>query len=112
MQGERISVKARHVSFILSLSNLPHQTDLLVISCDLITDVELHEVVDLFRAHNATLAMLMSKGHEFTEMVPGQKGKKKTGDKQNYHWELKKKCFYERINIFLLTLCILFFFPS
>ncbi len=55
------------------------QTDILVVSCDLITDVALHEVVDLFRAHNATLSMLMSKVHEFTETVPGQKGKKKTG---------------------------------
>lgn len=56
------------------------QTDILVVSCDLITDVALHEVVDLFRAHNATLAMLMSKAHEFTETVPGQKGKKRTGN--------------------------------
>lgn len=55
------------------------QTDILVVSCDLITDVALHEVVDLFRAHNATLSMLMSKVHEFTETVPGQKGKKKAG---------------------------------
>lgn len=55
------------------------QTDILVLSCDLITDVALHEVVDLFRAHNATLAMLMSKTNEFTETVPGQKGKKKAG---------------------------------
>lgn len=55
------------------------QTDILVVSCDLITDAALHEVVDLFRAHNATLSMLMSKAHEFTETVPGQKGKKKTG---------------------------------
>lgn len=45
----------------------------------MITDVALHEVVDLFRAHNATLSMLMSKVHEFTETVPGQKGKKKGG---------------------------------
>lgn len=50
-----------------------------MVSCDLITDVALHEVVDLFRAHNATLSMLMSKVHEFTETVPGQKGKKKAG---------------------------------
>lgn len=55
------------------------QADILVVSCDLITDVALHEVVDLFRAHNATLSMLMSKAHEFTETVPGQKGKKKAG---------------------------------
>lgn len=66
--------------FILLSLALP-QTDILVVSCDLITDVALHEVVDLFRAHNATLAMLMSKAHEFTETVPGQKGKKKTGNR-------------------------------
>uniref|UniRef100_A0A665UI11 Translation initiation factor eIF2B subunit gamma n=1 Tax=Echeneis naucrates TaxID=173247 RepID=A0A665UI11_ECHNA len=60
------------------------KTDILVVSCDLITDVALHEVVDLFRAHNATLAMLMSKAHEFTETVPGQKGKKKTAEQRDF----------------------------
>ncbi|XP_063075000.1 translation initiation factor eIF-2B subunit gamma [Engraulis encrasicolus] len=60
------------------------KTDILVVSCDLITDVALHEVVDLFRAHNATLAMLMSKTNEFTETVPGQKGKKKTGEQRDF----------------------------
>ncbi|KAG8014149.1 Translation initiation factor eIF-2B subunit gamma, partial [Nibea albiflora] len=60
------------------------KTDILVVSCDLITDVALHEVVDLFRAYNATLAMLMSKAHEFTETVPGQKGKKKTAEQRDF----------------------------
>ncbi|XP_057714237.1 translation initiation factor eIF-2B subunit gamma [Corythoichthys intestinalis] len=60
------------------------KTDILILSCDVITDVALHEVVDLFRAHDATLAMLMSKGHEFTETVPGQKGKKKTGEQRDF----------------------------
>ncbi|XP_031418996.1 translation initiation factor eIF-2B subunit gamma [Clupea harengus] len=60
------------------------KTDILVVSCDLITDVALHEVVDLFRAHNATLAMLMSKVNEFTETVPGQKGKKKAGEQRDF----------------------------
>ncbi|XP_053294627.1 translation initiation factor eIF-2B subunit gamma [Pleuronectes platessa] len=60
------------------------KADILVVSCDLITDVALHEVVDLFRAHNATLAMLMSKAHEFTETVPGQKGKKKTAEQRDF----------------------------
>lgn len=54
-----------------------------MVSCDLITDVALHKVVDLFRAHDATIAMLMSKAHEFTETVPGQKGKKKTGNRKH-----------------------------
>lgn len=56
------------------------QTDVLVLSCDLITDVALHEVVDLFRAHDASLAMLMRKGQDGLESVPGQKGKKKAGN--------------------------------
>ncbi|KAI1883235.1 hypothetical protein AGOR_G00243130 [Albula goreensis] len=60
------------------------KTDVLVVSCDLITDVALHEVVDLFRAHDATLAMLMSKAHEFTETIPGQKGKKKAGEQRDF----------------------------
>lgn len=71
------------LNLLFSLSNLPFQADILVVSCDLITDVALHEVVDLFRAHNATMAMLMSKAHEFTETVPGQKGKKKTGNRKH-----------------------------
>ncbi|KAJ8357650.1 hypothetical protein SKAU_G00204440 [Synaphobranchus kaupii] len=60
------------------------KTDVLVVSCDLITDAALHEVVDLFRAHDATLSMLMSKSHEFTETVPGQKGKKKAGEQRDF----------------------------
>ncbi|XP_051943250.1 translation initiation factor eIF-2B subunit gamma [Hippocampus zosterae] len=60
------------------------KTDILVLSCDVITDVALHEVVDLFRAHDATLAMLMSKAHEFTETVPGQKGKKKAAEQRDF----------------------------
>lgn len=55
------------------------QTDVLVLSCDLITDVDLYKVVDLFRTHDATLSMLMKKTHEPAEVVPGQKGKKKPG---------------------------------
>ncbi|XP_069498456.1 translation initiation factor eIF2B subunit gamma [Ambystoma mexicanum] len=60
------------------------KSDVLVLSCDLITDVALHEVVDLFRAHNATLAMLMQKGHETTEPVPGQKGKRKPVEERDF----------------------------
>ncbi|KAM9791619.1 translation initiation factor eIF-2B subunit gamma [Syngnathus typhle] len=60
------------------------KTDILVLSCDVITDVALHEVVDLFRAHDATLAMLMSKAHEFSETVPGQKGKKKAAEQRDF----------------------------
>lgn len=60
------------------------KTDVLVLSCDLITDVALHEVVDLFRAHNASLAMLMRKGQEGLQPVPGQKGKKKAVEQRDF----------------------------
>ncbi|XP_031234184.1 translation initiation factor eIF-2B subunit gamma isoform X1 [Mastomys coucha] len=60
------------------------KTDVLVLSCDLITDVALHEVVDLFRAYDASLAMLMRKGQESIEPVPGQKGKKKTVEQRDF----------------------------
>lgn len=69
------------------------QTDVLVLSCDLITDVALHEVVDLFRAHDASLAMLMRKGQDSLEPVPGQKGNKKAG-KETGVWFICLLGFY------------------
>ncbi|XP_043941696.1 translation initiation factor eIF-2B subunit gamma [Protopterus annectens] len=60
------------------------KTDVLVMSCDLITDVALHEVVDLFRAHDATLSMLMRKAQDLTEPVPGQKGKTKPTEQRDF----------------------------
>ncbi|EAX07011.1 eukaryotic translation initiation factor 2B, subunit 3 gamma, 58kDa, isoform CRA_a [Homo sapiens] len=60
------------------------KTDVLVLSCDLITDVALHEVVDLFRAYDASLAMLMRKGQDSIEPVPGQKGKKKAVEQRDF----------------------------
>ncbi|XP_051855845.1 translation initiation factor eIF-2B subunit gamma [Antechinus flavipes] len=60
------------------------KTDVLVLSCDLITDVALHEVVDLFRAHDASLSMLMKKGQESVEPVPGQKGKNKPVEQRDF----------------------------
>ncbi|CAN2391033.1 Translation initiation factor [Pristimantis euphronides] len=60
------------------------KSDVLVLSCDLITEVALHEVVDLFRAHNATLAMLMQKAPDPSEHVPGQKGKRKAVEERDF----------------------------
>ncbi|XP_068949837.1 translation initiation factor eIF2B subunit gamma-like [Petaurus breviceps papuanus] len=60
------------------------KTDVLLLSCDLITDVALHEVVDLFRAHDASLSMLMKKGQESLEPVPGQKGKNKPVEQRDF----------------------------
>lgn len=89
------SQSGRDVFFFGLTFSLSSQTDVLVVSCDLITDVALHEVVDLFRAHNATMAMLMGKAREFTETVPGQKGKKKTGTRIHLsHMRLKRVFFF------------------
>lgn len=94
------------LNLLFSLSQLPLQTDILVLSCDLITDVALHEVVDLFRAHNATMAMLMSKAHEFTETVPGQKGKKKTGRlNRSFHVAHHPQCVLIYLNSTKCYLC-------
>ncbi|KAM4641377.1 translation initiation factor eIF2B subunit gamma [Discoglossus pictus] len=60
------------------------KSDVLMLSCDLITEVDLHEVVDLFRAHNATLSMLMRKASQPSEHIPGQKGKQKTVEEQDF----------------------------
>ncbi|XP_027979287.1 translation initiation factor eIF-2B subunit gamma [Eumetopias jubatus] len=60
------------------------KTDVLVLSCDLITDVALHEVVDLFRAHDASLAMLMRRGQDGLEQVPGQKVGKKPVEQRDF----------------------------
>ncbi|KAM8930464.1 translation initiation factor eIF2B subunit gamma isoform 2-T2 [Pelodytes ibericus] len=60
------------------------KSDVLVVSCDLISEVALHQVVDLFRTHNATLSMLMQKAPEHTEHVPGQKGKQKAAEERDF----------------------------
>ena len=45
--------------------------------------------MDLFRAHDASLAMLMRKGQESLEPVPGQKGKKKGEEERQWFASLK-----------------------
>uniref|UniRef100_F7AJG3 Translation initiation factor eIF2B subunit gamma n=1 Tax=Xenopus tropicalis TaxID=8364 RepID=F7AJG3_XENTR len=60
------------------------KTDVLVTSCDLITEVALHEIVDLFRAHNASVSMLMRKASEPIENVPGLKGKQKAVEERDF----------------------------
>ncbi|XP_041445085.1 eukaryotic translation initiation factor 2B, subunit 3 gamma isoform X1 [Xenopus laevis] len=60
------------------------KTDVLIISCDLITEVALHEIVDLFRAHSASVSMLMRKASEPIENVPGLKGKQKAVEERDF----------------------------
>ena len=57
-----------------------YQSDLLVVSCDLICDLPLHLLADLHRTHDATVTMLLSQLPDLTEVsVPGGKANKKLG---------------------------------
>uniref|UniRef100_UPI00358FEE19 translation initiation factor eIF2B subunit gamma isoform X2 n=1 Tax=Myxine glutinosa TaxID=7769 RepID=UPI00358FEE19 len=51
-------------------------TNVLVVSCDLVTDACLQPLVDLFRLRNAALVALVRQVDEPTEPIPGQKGKR------------------------------------
>ncbi|XP_056019961.1 translation initiation factor eIF-2B subunit gamma-like isoform X2 [Ostrea edulis] len=54
------------------------KTDILIISCDLITDISLHNIANLHRTHDASLTMLLSPlPVQFYEAVaPGVKSRK------------------------------------
>lgn len=68
------------------------KTDVLVLSCDLITDVALQEIVDLFRAHDASLAILMRKGQNGLEPVAGQKwGEKQCSSMTSLKWTTQER---------------------
>ncbi|XP_022110388.1 translation initiation factor eIF-2B subunit gamma-like [Acanthaster planci] len=58
------------------------KTDVLVISCDLITDIELHLLADVHRTYDASMTMLMhttlDQSNEGGVSVPGTKSKRKT----------------------------------
>ena len=56
------------------------QNDVLVVSCDILTDLPLHKLVDLHRTHNATLTMLLAKADDIAKSsAPGSKSRKKVG---------------------------------
>ena len=56
------------------------QCDLLVLTCDLVTDLPLHLLADVHRTHDATLTMLLAPLPDLTEAsVPGGKANKRIG---------------------------------
>lgn len=60
------------------------KTDVLVVSCDLVTDVELHLLADVHRTHDATATVLLqTRKDQSTEgvSVPGTKSKRKSDQK-------------------------------
>lgn len=56
------------------------KADVLVVSCDIITDVNLGGVLNLFRKHNASVATLLFPSNNAEALVlPGPKSKHKPG---------------------------------
>ena len=55
------------------------QKDILIMSCDVITDYPLTRLIQLYRVHNPTLIALMQNVSSCNETVPGRKGKEKIG---------------------------------
>lgn len=55
------------------------QTDMLIIACDLITDLCLQDVANVFRLHDASLAAVYQKLVGSDVPVPGAKSKKQHG---------------------------------
>lgn len=66
--------------FIHNGDDLYSQTDILVVGCDLITDLDLNQVANVHRKHNASVTVLLSKLPESGDLpTPGQKGKSEPG---------------------------------
>lgn len=56
------------------------KSDVLIVSCDLISNVNLQGVLDIFRTHNASVASLLVHPQQSeTVIVPGPKSKHKPG---------------------------------
>ncbi|KAI0207617.1 Translation initiation factor eIF-2B subunit gamma [Lamellibrachia satsuma] len=54
------------------------KTDLMLVSCDLITDVSLHLLADLHRTYDSTITMLLAPSVDITDVsVPGGKANRK-----------------------------------
>lgn len=63
---------------------------MLIIPCDLITDISLHNIANLHRTHDASLTMLLSSlPSQFYESVaPGARSKKPLGKTE---WNIQRK---------------------
>lgn len=53
------------------------QSDLIVVTCDLVTNVSLYPLINKFRQHDASVVALLMKGSEGDALVPGPKSKDK-----------------------------------
>ena len=53
------------------------QTDMLVISCDFISNISLRKLIDVHKLHDSSVTMLLSAATSQADMAPGVKLKKK-----------------------------------
>ena len=66
---------------ILIIYGCYFQSDLLVLSCDLICDLPLHLLVDVHRTYNSTVTMLLAQWPDLVKSAaPGSKARKKQGN--------------------------------
>lgn len=65
------------------------KSDVIILSCDLVSDVKLKGVLDLFRKHDATIASLLLKPEQTQQLtVPGPKAKYKPGTLPHYNMRI------------------------
>ena len=66
---------------MIHLNPIELQTDVLIISCDLVCDIPLHNVFDLHRTHQSSVTALFSQSSPevMSTAVPGPKTKFKQG---------------------------------
>ena len=61
---------------------------LMVVSCDLVTDVQIHNLTDLHRVHGAAVTALFSRSPDLkATAVPGPKSKPKKGERHQIGWK-------------------------
>nr|XP_039261655.1 translation initiation factor eIF-2B subunit gamma-like [Styela clava] len=66
--------------------------DLLVMSCDILCDFELHRLADVHRLHNTAITMLLAPARPELENVPGVKAKRKSKKPREIIGLSKAKC--------------------
>lgn len=66
--------------------------DLLVLSCDILCDFELHRLADVHRLHNTSITMLLAPSRQDLENVPGTKVKRKRKKPREIIGLSKAKC--------------------
>ncbi|XP_002128160.2 translation initiation factor eIF2B subunit gamma [Ciona intestinalis] len=79
------------------------KSDMLILSCDVITDLPLHKLADVHRLHDSTVSMLFCPSQPLLENLPGVKSKKKAQQKQREFIGMTQvRNFHQRV-LFLLN---------